>query len=55
MRGVLFYTFFSGVMVGVAMGASHEHRWSLVAYNLGAAVLLTYIAWDRWRKIPKLP
>lgn len=52
MRAVFFNTFGSGVMVGVAMGAAHEHRWGLFAWLLATAALSAYSAWARWRKIP---
>ena len=49
MRPVLFWTFSSGVIVGLAMGAAHEHRWGLFTWLLATAVIGAYNAWNQWR------
>jgi hypothetical protein len=51
MRAVVLYTFCSGVSVGGAVSAIHEHRRKFIAYGLCVATLLAYHAWSRWKKI----
>jgi hypothetical protein len=51
MGAVLLYTFMSGVFVGGAISAIHEHRWKSIAFSLCVAALSAYNAWSRWKKI----
>jgi hypothetical protein len=50
MRSIVIPMWWNGVLVGVAMGAAHEHRWKLCLFLVATAVLFAYTAWDSWRK-----